>query len=144
MFASLKEWIESIDEESRFFRDADDELLHTALAALIYHLVMLDERHSGRERREFEQLMKRELGLDAEQVDHLWRAASSAAGSLHSDLRTIHAHLKDSPTARMNFMQTLLQIINIHGVRQAELQLFFEALHEIFPEARETGLDPGT
>jgi len=141
MFDSLKEWIESIDEESRLFRNADDEVLHTALAALIYHFVMLDDRHGGREKREFERLMKRELGLDEQQVDHLWRCASSAAGDLHGDLQTIHAHLKENPTARMNFMQLLLEIINIHGVRPAELDLFFEALHEIFPEARKTGLD---
>jgi uncharacterized tellurite resistance protein B-like protein len=141
MFASLKEWIESIDDESRLFRDADDEVLHTALAALIYHFVMLDDRHSGREKREFERLMKRELDLEDEQVEHLWSAASSAAGDLQSDLQTIHAHLKENPAARMNFMQRLLEIINIHGVRPAELELFFDALHEIFPEARETGLD---
>jgi len=143
MYESLKEWIESIDEESRLFRDADDEILHTALAALIYHFVMLDERHGGRERREFERLMKRELGLDEAQADHLWHTAHSATGDLRGDLQTIHAHLKDNPTARMNFMQMLLELINIHGVRPAELDLFFEALHEIFPEARETGLERG-
>jgi len=141
MFESLKEWIESIDEESRLFRNADDEVLHTALAALIYHFVTLDERHGGREKREFERIMQRELGLDKKQVDHLWHTASSAAGDLHGDLQTIHAHLKENPTARMNFMQMLLEIINIHGVRPAELDSFFAALHEIFPEARETGLD---
>lgn len=141
MFESLKDWMESIEDESRLFRDADDEKLHSALAALVYHFVAADGRHGGREKHEFERLMQREFDLDDDQVTHLWQAAKSASGNLHEDLVIIRSHLKANPAARVNFMQMLLRIINIHGVRPAELDLFFATLHEVFPEVRQTGLD---
>jgi uncharacterized tellurite resistance protein B-like protein len=141
MFESLKDWMESIEDESRLFLNADDEKLHSALAALVYHFVAADGRHSGREKREFERLMKQEFDLGDDQVSHLWQAAKSASGNLNDDLVTIRSHFKANPAARVNFMQMLLRIINIHGVRPAELDLFFATLHEVFPEVQETGLD---
>ena len=37
----------------------------------------------------------------------------------------------------MEFMRKLLQLIDIGGVQKEELDVFFEALHEVFPEVRE-------
>jgi hypothetical protein len=43
----------------------------------------------------------------------------------------------------MTFMRKLLQLIDIEGVYPAELDIFFEALHEIFPEVKNIGEDDG-
>jgi len=139
MFESIRHWIESINEESRLFRNADDEMLHTALASLLYHFIARDERHDEREKQEFSRLMKDEFGLNEEQVEHLYQAAKSATGELRGDLLIIKSHLKGNPGIRMQFMQRLLQLINIHGAHSAELELFYETLHEIFPEVKSAG-----
>lgn len=139
MFESIRHWIESINKESKLFRSTDDEMLHSALASLLYHFIARDERHDDREKHEFSRLMKDEFGLNSEQVEHLYQAAKSATGDLRSDLLIIKAHLKDNPGIRMQFMQRLLQLIDIHGARSAELDLFYETLHEIFPEIKNAG-----
>ncbi len=36
----------------------------------------------------------------------------------------------------MRFLQSLLRLIDVHGVERAELDLFYDVLHEIFPETR--------
>jgi uncharacterized tellurite resistance protein B-like protein len=139
MFESLRHWIESIKDDSKLFRNADDEILHSALASLLYHFISLEERHTGREKHEFDRLMKRELDLNQEQVDHLYQAAKVANRDLHGDLLIIDSHLKDNPTTRMHFMQRLLQLIDIHGAHSAELSLFYETLHEVFPKLKDIG-----
>ena len=139
MFESLRHWIESIKDESKLFRNADDEVLHSALASLLYHFISLEERHTGRERHEFDRLLKQEFDLNQEQADHLYQAAKTATRDLHGDLLTIESHLKDNPVARMHFMQKLLQLIDIHGAHSAELDLFYETLHEVFPKLKDVG-----
>ena len=139
MFESIRHWIESIDDNSKLFRDAEDETLHSALASLLYHLISVETQHSGRERHAFDRIMKQEFDLDQQQVDHLYESAKSATGELHDDLLTIDAHLKNIPGVRMRFMQRLLQFINIHGTHSAELDLFYETLHEVFPNLKNTG-----
>lgn len=139
MFESLRQWIESIKDEGKLFRNAEDEKLHSALASLLYHFISAEQRHSGKEKHEFDRIMKQELDLDQQQVDHLYQAAKAATGDLHEDLRTIDSHLKENPPARMRFMQLLLQLIDVHGVHSPELDLFFETLHEIFPDLKDVG-----
>lgn len=139
MFESLRHWIESIREESRLFEHADDEVLHSALASLLYHFISLDERHGGREKHEFDRIMKTEFELDQQQVDYLYQAARAATGDLRDDLSVIDSHLKDNPASRMRFMQKLLQLINLHGTRSPELDLFYETLHEVFPNLKDVG-----
>jgi len=139
MFESLRHWIESINDESKLFRDVEDEVLHSALASLLYHFISLDEHHSAREKHEFDRLMKQEFGLGQEQIDHLYQTAKVASGDLHDDFQTINSHLKDNPVARAHFMQKLLQLIDIHGVHSEELNLFYETLHEVFPELKDVG-----
>ena len=137
MFESLKAWIESIDAESRLFRNADDEVLHSALANLLYHFIALEQRHGEREKHEFERQMRQEFALTDTQIEHLYTAARSSKGDIHEDLQVIASHLKGKPAARMLFMQKLLQLINIHGTHSAELDLFYDTLHTIFPELKE-------
>ena len=139
MFESLKHWIESIEDESELFSDADDELLHSALASLLHHFIVLDQRHDGKEKHEFDRIMQQDLGLSEDQTDHLYEAAKSARGDLHQDLLTIRSHMNENPMIRMLFLQQLLRLIDTHGVQSAELETFREAVHEVFPELKERG-----
>lgn len=136
MLESLKHWFTSIPEQSRLFRDSDDEMLHSALASLLWHFIALDDRHNDRAKHEFDRLMMMECGLDQEQSDYLWQAASSATGSLSEDLETINDHMKENPSLRLRFMQQLLELIDIHGIHTDELELFYTTLHEVFPEVK--------
>jgi hypothetical protein len=34
-------------------------------------------------------------------------------------------------------MRKLMQLVDVHGTHGEELELFFETLHEVFPEIRE-------
>lgn len=139
MFESLKHWFESIEEDSKLFEHADDEVLHSALASLLYHFVSLEDRHGGREKHEFDRIMKEEFELDQAQVDHLYQAAKTATRDPHDDLLIIDAHLKDNPAVRMRFMEELLHLINIHGAHSEELKLFQQTLHDVFPEVKDLG-----
>lgn len=139
MFASLRHWIESIPEDGKLFRDADDEFLHSALAALLYHVIAADPQHGGKEKHEFDRIIESEFDLSQEQADHLYRSAKAATGDLHEDLQIIRAHLKDDAVLRMSFMRRLLELISRHSARAAQLELFYETLHEVFPELKTLG-----
>lgn len=136
MFESIRHWMDSLTEESRLFRHADDELVHSALASLLFHFIAVDERHDGREKREFERILQQEFALAREQTDHLYQAARAASNDFQDDLRTLNEYLKDNPAARLMFMQKLLKLMSIHGTQSEELDLFYATLREIFPEIR--------
>ena len=136
MFDSLKHWIESIRDDSKLFEDADDEVLHSALASLLYHFISHEARHDGREKHKFDELMKQEFELNQAQVNHLYLTAKTTTGDLNADLTTINSHLKDNPAVRMQFMRGLLQLVNIHGAHAEELELFYETLHKVFPDLK--------
>ena len=138
MFESIARWFESLDEESRLFENADQEVLHGALASVLYHLISADQHVSSRERRRFESILQEEFALDDAQVAHLYEAASATASDVHSDLQTIATHLKANPGIRMAFMRKLIQLVNLDGTREEELAVFYGALHEVFPDLRQT------
>ena len=139
MFDSIKHWFDSLDRNSKLFDHADDEVLHSALASVLYHLISADGHADTRERREFGRMLQQEFGLDEVQVEHLYQAAKSATGDIHGDLHTLNFYLRRNPAVRMTFLRKLLQLIDIEGVYPQELELFYEALHEVFPEARQIG-----
>ena len=56
---------------------------------------------------------------------------------MHGDLHTISFSLKRNPAVRMTFMRKLLQLIDIEGVHPQELDVFYVALHELFPEVKD-------
>ena len=141
MFESLKHWFDSLQEQSRLFDHADDEILHGALASVLYHIVAADGHPDARKRREFGAILKQEFALDEEQIEHLYQAAKGSTGDVRHDLHTIHFYLKHNPSVRLNFMQKLLQLIDIEGVQPPELEIFYEALHEVFPDVRDPGSD---
>jgi len=137
MFDSVKHWFESLNEESKLFQHRDDEILHSALASVLYHVISADQHVDAREKHEFERMLKQEFDLNQDQVEHLYRTAKASSQDVHGDLHTINFYLKRNPTMRMSFMRKLLQLVDVHGTHGAELALFFEALHEVFPEVRE-------
>ncbi len=141
MFESIKHWFESLKEESKLFDHRDDEILHSALASVLYHVISADQRVDSRERHEFDRLLKQEFDLNDKQVEHLYQAARSSTADVHGDLHTINFYLKRNPTMRMAFMRKLLQLIDVHGAHGEELSMFYEALHEVFPEVREIGAE---
>lgn len=139
MFDSLKHWFDSLKEESRLFDHHEDEILHSALASVLYHVINADQHVDAREKHEFISIMKQEFDLDGDQVEHLYQAAKGSTADVHGDLHTINFYLKRNPAVRMTFMRKLLQLIDVHGAHGEELALFFETLHEVFPEVSEIG-----
>lgn len=141
MFDSLKHWFDSLTEQSKLFEHREDEILHSALASVLYHVISVDQHGDSREKREFDRLLKQEFDLDQPQVDHLFEAAKASTADIHGDLHTINFYLKHNPAVRMTFMRKLLQLVDVHGTHQGELALFYEALHEVFPELRDIGVE---
>jgi uncharacterized tellurite resistance protein B-like protein len=142
MFDSLKHWFDSLQEESKLFDHRDDEILHVALASVLYHIISADQQVDHKEKQEFDRILKQEFDLDDAQVEHLYQAAKGSAADVHGDLHTINFYLKRNPAMRMSFMRKLLQLIDVHGTHGEELDLFYETLHEVFPEVREIGGGP--
>jgi uncharacterized tellurite resistance protein B-like protein len=139
MFDSITHWFDSLQQQSRLFDHADDEILHGALASLLYHVISADNHLDVREKREFTRIMQAEFDLNDDQVEHLYQVAKSSTNDIKSDLHTINRYLKRNPALRMIFMRKLLQLIDVDGVQPPQLDIFYAALHEVFPEVRELG-----
>ena len=139
MFESLKHWFDSLKEESKLFEHREDEILHSALASVLYHVISADQHVDSKEKNEFNRILKQEFDLSDEQVNHLYQAAKGSTADVHGDLHTINFYLKHNPAVRMTFMRRLLQLVDVHGTHEEQLDLFFEALHEVFPEVKEIG-----
>jgi uncharacterized tellurite resistance protein B-like protein len=137
MFDSLKHWFDSLAEESKLFEHPEDEVLHSALAAVLYHFVSANKQVDKREMHLFERIMKQEFDLQDNQIDHLYQAASQSTADWHSDLHTINGFLKTRPIMRMTFMKKLIQLVDVDGIQENELEAFYETLHEVFPEIKQ-------
>ena len=138
MLDSITHWFDSLGQQGRLFDHPDDELLHSALASVLYHVINADHV-DARKKHEFQRILQQELELDDDQVEHLYHAAGSSAADVHSDLHTLNFYLKRNPMVRMTFMRKLLQLVDIEGAHSGELDVFYAALHEVFPEVKETG-----
>ena len=137
MFDSLKHWFDSLAQESKLFEHPEDEALHSALASVLYHIVSANKQVDKREMRLFANIMKKEFELQNDQIDHLYQAASQSTADWHNDLHTINSFLKTKPVVRMNFMKKLIQLIDVDGIQENELEAFYETLHEVFPEIKQ-------
>jgi len=138
MFDSIKHWFDSLGQQGRLFEHSDDELLHSALASVLYHIISVDHI-DARKKHEFQRILQQEFELNDDQVAHLYHAARASVADVHGDLHTLNFYLKPDPVMRMAFMRKLLQLVDVEGVHPRELDLFYEALHEVFPEVREIG-----
>ena len=136
MFDSIKHWFDSLQQQSHLFEHHDDEVLHSALASVLYHVLSADQHLGVREKHEFQRILKQEFELDDDQVEHLYLSARGSSSDVHSDLHTVNFYLKHNPAVRMTFMRKLLQLIDVDGVHPRELDIFYETLHEVFPEVK--------
>ena len=137
MFDSIKHWFDSLQQQSRLFEHPDDEILHGALASVLYHVLSADNHPDARKKHEFERIMQEEFDLDDAQLEHLYQAARSSTDDIRGDLHTINFYLKRNPAVRMTFMRKLLQLIDVEGVQPPQLELFYETMHEVFPEVKD-------
>ncbi len=137
MFESLTHWFDTLKERSKLFDHSEDEILHSALASVLYHVISADQHVDAKEKHEFDRILKQEFDLDDEQVDHLYRAAKGSTADVHGDLHTLNFYLKHNPAVRMTFMRKLLQLVDVDGAHREELDLFYETLHEVFPEVKD-------
>lgn len=136
MFESVKHWFDSLEKQSHLFNDPQDETLHVALASVLYHMINADNRVIRREKKEFSTLLRQEFGLSDEQIDHLYCAAKSASDNLHDDLNIVNSHLKKNPAVRMEFMKKLNHLMDVDGVKDRELDFFYETLNMVFPDVK--------
>lgn len=137
MFESLAHWFDSLAEQSKLFTNSHDESLHSALASVLYHIISADKEVGDREKHRFCGILKQEFDLNDEQVKHLYEAAKSSSSDPHQDLHTVNLFLKQKPAVRLNFMLKLMQLVDIDGTQDSELAVFYQTLHEVFPEIKQ-------
>ena len=137
MFESIKHWFDSLEKESKLFNNADEEALHSALASVLFHIINADNQVVSREKHRFATILKQEFDLEDEQINHLYEAAKSSTSNPHVDLQIVSEYLKQNPGLRMNFMNKLNQLVDIDGVKDGELDIFYEALQLVFPEVKQ-------
>ena len=136
MFESVKHLFNSLDKQSLLFNDPQDETLHVALASVLYHIINADNRVVSREKQDFSTILKQEFGLGDEQIDHLYCAVKASADNFHDDLQTVNRHLKKNPAVRMEFMKKLNHLMDVDGVKDRELDIFYETLNLVFPDIK--------
>lgn len=137
MFESIKHWFDTLEREGCLFNHPEDQGLQAALASVLYHVISADHVVDARKKHEFARLLKQELQLDDERVEQLYQAARASSGDLQTDLHTVNFYLKREPLVRLDFMRRLLQLIEVEGTYPEELDIFFAALHEVFPEVKD-------
>lgn len=134
MFESLSHWLSSKNADNCLFEHPEDEAIHLALASILYRIMMMDEVESRRERHEFAHILEHEFHLDTKQIEQLHEKVKDLKSSLKEDLSTIHHYLKDKDGARLNFMRMLNHLISLDGVKNKELDIFYAAQKELFPD----------
>jgi uncharacterized tellurite resistance protein B-like protein len=141
MFNSLKHWLETIDKDSQLFEHLDSVTLHIALSSLLLHIIRADGIEHGSEIHQFKLIMDSEFKLSEQQIMLLYEHAKHLKSDLKSDLLTVNDYLKNNPNLRMTFMSKLNQLINVDGVNNEEINIFYEAMQVIFPEVKKQLID---
>ena len=134
MFNSLKHWMETENKENKLFEDPDSEVLHIALASILFHIICADNLESNKEKHKFALIMKDEFDLSQEQIISLYSFVKALKSNLKSDLITIDEYLKENPNIRMTLMSKLNQLIAIDSVSNDELEIFYDAMAVVFPD----------
>lgn len=134
MFESLKHWFENLQKESKLFDHPEAELIHVALASLLYRIISADEFESAKEKQKFKLILSEEFDLTDIQISELFDRAKNLKSDLKTDLDTIQEYLKKKPSLRMSLMNKLNQLICIDGVRTNEIEIFYNTMKVIFPD----------
>jgi len=141
MFNSLKHWLSTLDKKSQLFEHIESEVIHVALASLLYHIIKADTVENTLEITQFKMIMANEFMLSDKQVMLLYDHVKSLKSDLTSDLLTVNEHLKGNPNLRMSFMSKLNQLIGVDGVNNKEIIIFYQAMKVVFPEITKQLID---
>jgi len=136
VFESLKTWF-FLEEKESLFEHADEAAIHVALSSLLYHIMGADHKTTKKERKVFNEILSEEFGLNTAQADKLYEFVSLRKSDLQSDLEIVSHYLKKTPTMRLEFMKKLNKLVNVDGVQTEELEIFYKAMGELFPEVIE-------
>jgi uncharacterized tellurite resistance protein B-like protein len=134
MFNSLKHWLATLDNKSQLFEHIESEVIHVALASLLYHIIKADSVENHLEIAQFKIIMANEFALSEEQVMLLYVHVKNLKSDLKSDLLTVNNYLKQNPNLRMFFMSKLNQLIGVDGVDNEEITIFYQAMKVVFPD----------
>jgi uncharacterized tellurite resistance protein B-like protein len=137
MFESFKKWFNSLGNVASEFNHPDDEAIHVALASLLYHIISADNLASDKEKHKFFAILHDEFELTQQQVSSLYTFVKTLNTDLRRDLDTVNHYLRENPHVRMTFMSKLNQLIAVDGVKNSELEVFYDAMKVIFPEIAE-------
>ncbi len=141
MFNSLNHWLATLDNESNLFEHPESEAIHVALASLLYHIIDADHIENASEVDKFNEIMANEFSLSDQQISLLYAQVKNLKSDLKSDLLTVNTYLKENPNLRMTFMSKLNQLIDVDGVDDNEIDIFYQAMGVIFPEVTKQLID---
>ncbi len=134
MFNFMTKKDPSAGHSSNLFDHPDDEEIHVALASLLYHVISAEHTKSGKEKHEFASILKDQFDLNNRQVAELYSHVKKVNTTVSSDLSIIDQHLKHNPHLRLVFMKKLNHLIEVAGLTQAEMEIFYSAQKILFPE----------
>ena len=137
MFESLKHWLESVHPEPKaesLFEHPEEEVIHVALASLLYHIISVDNVESSKEKHRFASIMKSSFDLNSDQAESLYDYVKTLESDLQSDLETVNHYLKQTPSLRMELMTKLNQLMALDGINSKELEIFNQATKVYFPD----------
>jgi uncharacterized tellurite resistance protein B-like protein len=134
MFESLKHWLNNLDKEISLFEHSESEVLHVAIASLLYHIISADGQERTCEKKMFSTIMAKEFLLSEKQITQLYDYVKTLNSELTSDLNTVNAYLKANPNLRMAFMKKLNQLICVDEVENEELTIFYQTMKTVFPD----------
>lgn len=139
MFESLKHWLESVHPESEvesLFEHPESEVIHVALASLLYHIISVDHVESSKEKHRFSTIMHSTFQLNSKQIESLYDYVKRLESDLQSDLETVNHYLKKTPSLRMELMTKLNRLMALDGINSKELEIFYQAMRVYFPEVK--------
>ena len=134
MFESIRHWLHETAAKKHLFSEDDNPILRTSIAALLYHVIMSDNKEDSRERKLFVRFFDEEFGLSEDKAAELYREAKRMNQDYTACLQVISAELKDNAIEKKEVMEYINKIITVHGVNEEEIQLFEEAKRILFPD----------
>lgn len=139
MFETIKHWLEDSHNQAKLFEHEDEELLHVALASLLYRMMMANNDESHHEIHEFSRILKHEFDLSNSQIEALHARVKTISCPLDHDLETIADYLKNKPMVKLNFMDMLNRMMSIDGFDPQAMDIFYRTQHVLFPEIKQDG-----
>lgn len=135
MFDNIRHWLHEMATKKHLFSEDDNPLLRTSIAALFYHVIILDNEDDSREIKLFTRFFDEEFGLSEDKAAELYREAKRMNQDYTACLQVINAELKDNTVEKKEVMEYLNKIITLKGVKEEEIRLFEEAKRILFPDA---------